>query len=219
MARDLGERLWRVRDDLERMGHTVEARLRRFATVLKTLDVDAAMEIVAADADVDAREVAIERECIEILAESRPGEVNAAEVVALIKINSDVERAGDMVGNLAERVPALAALKAGPFPEQIDQMARMAAEMLTDAIDAVGRRDTILARRISQRDDAVDVLNEDVFGAMLGDIASDPRRLELGMHCLIISKALERLADLATKIGRNVIFMVTGEIVRHAGKV
>ena len=219
MATDAGARVRRVRDELAQMGHTIDARLRKVAGVLVTLDVEAAADIVEADNETDIREVAIERECVDILAAARPGEVSPAEIVAIIKINSDLERAGDMVGHIAERVPALAALRAGPLPEQIDHMARIGAEMLADAVDAIHRKDTVLAQRISQRDDAVDELNEEVFRAMLAEIASDPVRLEFGMHCLIISKSLERIADLATKIARNVIFMATGQIVRHTGKM
>lgn len=215
MAEDMAPRLRQVQDDLGRMGRGIEARLGRVLKALASLDAVEARKIVEADAETDRQDVAIERACLDILAACGRAKVDTAVVVALLKFDIDLERAGDNVSHIAERIPILESLKAGPAPDQVAEMGRIAREMLTDALDAIGRRDTILAARITERDDAVDVLMEEVYQSLLDDIAERPERLETGMHHLVIAKTLERIADHAANIARNVIFMVTGNIVRH----
>jgi phosphate transport system protein len=215
MAEDTTQRLRQVQADLLRMGRAVESRLQRVLKALAALDADAARAIAEADAETDRQEVAVERACLDLLAAAGRAKVDTDAVVACLKFNIDLERAGDNVKNLAERVPILGSLGAGPPPDQIGHMGRIAGEMLTDALDAVGRRDTVLAGRVIQRDDAVDVLMEEVYRALLDDIAGRPEGLEAGLHHLTIAKTIERVADHAAGIARNVVFMVTGKIVRH----
>ena len=215
MAEDMAQRLRQVQGDLVRMGQGIEARLRRVLKALAALDAAEARKIAEADAETDRQEVAIERACLDILAACGRAKVDTAAVVAFLKFDIDLERAGDNVSQIAERIPILQSLGAGSAPDQIAQMGTIACEMLTDALDAIGRRDTILAGRITQRDDAVDVLMEEVYQALLVDIAERPEGLEAGMHHLGIAKTVERVADHAANIARNVIFMVTGTIVRH----
>lgn len=215
MAEDMAPRVRQVQDDLVRMGRGIEARLGRVLKALASLDGAEARRIVEADAETDRQEVAIERACLDILAACGRAKVDTAAVVALLKFDIDLERAGDNVSHVAERIPILESLGAGPAPEQVAEMGRIAREMLTDSLDAIGRRDTILAGRVAERDDAVDVLMEEVYQALLDDIAERPERLEAGMQHLVIAKTVERIADHAANIARNVIFMVTGTIVRH----
>ena len=149
---------------------------------------------------------------------AKPGRVDVKRVLAMIKINTDLERIADVATNIAECVEPLAHLGRGDVPDEISQMSDIATEMLTDALDAFGKKDTVLAGRVRQRDDAMDVLNEEAYRLLLEAVARDPERLEFATHYIVVSKSLERIADLCSNIAEHVIFMVTGEIVRHKGK-
>jgi len=218
MAERWSERADRVRDAVEAMGRGVEARLQRTLKALRALEVESAEKAVADDARTDDEEVGVERGCLDLLARFRPSEADLRWVTAVVKINSDLERIGDLAANIAQRVGPLAHLGGGPGPDQVAEIGRIACEMLTDVMDAFVRRDTVLAERVRVRDDTVDVLNEELYRALVEEIAEDSRRLEFAMHYLAISKTLERVADHCTNIAEDVIFMVTGEIVRHRGR-
>ena len=207
-----------TRDLLGTMGREVLARFRQVLKALRDLDVESARKAVAEDSRTDEQELAVERGCLDLLMAGKPGRVDAKRVLAMIKINTDLERIADVATNIAECVEPLAHLGRGDVPDEIAEMGDIATEMLTDALDAFGKRDTVLAGRVRQRDDAMDVLNEEAYRLLLEAVARDPERLEFATHYIVVSKSLERLADLCSNIAEHVIFMVTGEIVRHRGK-
>ena len=207
-----------VRELLGTMGREVLARFRKTLKSLESLDVAAARKAVAEDSRTDEQELAVERGCLDLLMAGKPGRVDVNRVLAMIKISTDVERIADVATNIAECVEPLAHLGRGDVPDEIAEMSDIATEMLTDALDAFGKKDTVLAGRVRQRDDAMDVLNEEAYRLLLEAVARDPERLEFATHYIVVSKSLERIADLCTNIAEHVIFMVTGEIVRHRGK-
>ena len=207
-----------VRELLGTMGREVLVRFRQTLKALEALDVVAAEKAVAEDSRTDEQELAVERQCINLLLTAKPGRVDVKRVLAMIKINTDLERIADVATNIAECVEPLAYLGRGDVPDEIPQMADIATEMLTDALDAFGKRDTVLAGRVRQRDDAMDVLNEEAYRLLLEAVARDPKHLEFATHYIVVSKSLERIADLCSNIAEHVIFMVTGEIVRHKPK-
>ncbi|HET6442244.1 MAG TPA: phosphate signaling complex protein PhoU [Phycisphaerae bacterium] len=207
-----------VRELLGTMGREVLARFRQTLKALEALDVAAAGKAVAEDSRTDEQELAVERKCIDLLLTAKPGRVDVNRVLAMIKISTDLERIADVATNIAECVEPLAHLGRGDVPDEIPQMSDIATEMLTDALDAFGKKDTVLAGRVRQRDDAMDVLNEEAYRLLLEAVARDPEHLEFATHYIVVSKSLERIADLCSNIAEHVIFMVTGEIVRHKGK-
>jgi phosphate transport system protein len=207
-----------TRELLGTMGREVLARFRQVLKALRDLDVESARKAIAEDSRTDEQELAVERGCLDLLMAGKPGRVDAKRVLAMIKINTDLERIADVATNIAECVEPLAHLGRGDVPDEIAEMGDIATEMLTDALDAFGKRDTVLAGRVRQRDDAMDVLNEEAYRLLLEAVARDPERLEFATHYIVVSKSLERLADLCSNIAEHVIFMVTGEIVRHRGK-
>jgi len=207
-----------VRELLGTMGREVLARFRQTLKVLESLDVAAAAKAVAEDSRTDEQELAVERGCLDLLMAGKPGRVDAKRVLAMIKINTDLERIADVATNIAECVEPLAHLGRGDVPDEIAEMSDIATEMLTDALDAFGKKDTVLAGRVRQRDDAMDVLNEEAYRLLLEAVARDPEHLEFATHYIVVSKSLERIADLCSNIAEHVIFMVTGEIVRHKAK-
>jgi len=207
-----------VRELLGTMGREVLARFRQTLKALEALDVAAAGKAAAEDSRTDEQELAVERKCIDLLLTAKPGRVDVNRVLAMIKISTDLERIADVATNIAECVEPLAHLGRGDVPDEIPQMSDIATEMLTDALDAFGKKDTVLAGRVRQRDDAMDVLNEEAYRLLLEAVARDPEHLEFATHYIVVSKSLERIADLCSNIAEHVIFMVTGEIVRHKGK-
>ena len=207
-----------VRELLGTMGREVLTRFRKTLKALKDLDVAAARKAVAEDSRTDEQELAVERACIDLLRTAKAGRVDVKRILAMIKINTDLERIADVATNIAECVEPLAHLGRGDVPDEIPQMSDIATEMLTDALDAFGKRDTVLAGRVRQRDDAMDVLNEEAYRLLLEAVARDPEHLEFATYHIVVSKSLERIADLCTNIAEHVIFMVTGEIVRHKAK-
>ena len=207
-----------VRELLGTMGREVLARFRQTLKALESLDVEAAGKAIAEDSRTDEQELAVERACIDLLRTAKAGRVDVKRILAMIKINTDLERIADVATNIAECVEPLAHLGRGDVPDEIPQMSDIATEMLTDALDAFGKKDTVLAGRVRQRDDAMDVLNEEAYRLLLEAVARDPEYLEFTTYYIVVSKSLERIADLCTNIAEHVIFMVTGEIVRHKAK-
>jgi len=207
-----------VRELLGTMGREVLARFRQTLKALEGLDVEAAGKAIAEDSRTDEQELAVERACIDLLRTAKAGRVDVKRVLAMIKISTDLERIADVATNIAECVEPLAHLGRGDVPDEISQMSDIATEMLTDALDAFGKRDTVLAGRVRERDDAMDVLNEEAYRLLLEAVARDPEHLEFATYHIVVSKSLERIADLCTNIAEHVIFMVTGEIVRHKAK-
>ena len=209
----------RLRDELKTMGREVLGRLRRVQKALAALEVEAARQAVDEDARTDAQEVAIEQGCLALLTGPKPARLDMRALLAIIKINTDLERIGDLAVNMAECVEPLAHLGGGTVPEELTEMGDIALEMLTDALDAFGKRDTVLAGRVRERDDAMDVLNDEAYRRLLEAVVENPERLEFATNWIVVSKSLERIADLCTNVAEHVIFMATGEIVRHKSKV
>lgn len=160
-----------VRELLQTMGREVLARFRQTLKALEALDVAAARKAVAEDSRTDEQELAVERGCLDLLMAGKPGRVDVKRVLAMIKINTDLERIADVATNIAECVEPLAHLGRGDVPDEIAQMSDIATEMLTNALDAFGKKDTVLAGRVRQRDDAMDVLNEEAYRLLLEAVA------------------------------------------------
>jgi phosphate transport system protein len=134
-----------------------------------------------------------------------------------MRISSDLERIGDHAVNVAQAVPHLGThLSLGQFPE-LGEMARLTRAMLTDALDAFTRGDAALARAVRRRDDRVDSLQDSLIRILLTHMMEDPRRIGSAISLLLVSRNLERVADLATNIAEDVVFLVEGRFIKHGG--
>lgn len=194
----------------------VESNLHRAVTAVVNRDAELARALIDSDTEVDAREVAVEEECLKVLALHQPVAIDLRFIVALLKINNDLERIGDVCVNMAER-----ALLLGDkvFPElQLDLvgMATIVEGMLRDCLDALVRLDVELARKVRSSDDEVDETNRRNYETIRAGIAKHPEHFTPYIHLLSISRHLERVADHATNIAEDVIYMVEGTIVRHS---
>jgi phosphate transport system protein len=197
------------------MGALVEERVHQAMQALMERRVDAAEAIVAGDVEVNELQIEIDDRCLKLLALQNPMASDLRLITAAMKINADLERIGDQAVNIAENAVKIAA--APPLRPMIDlpRMAEMAETMTRDSLDAFVRRDANLARDVLARDDAVDLLKDQIFRVLLTHMMADPGTIERALGLLLVSRNLERIADHATNIAEDVIFVVEAKDVRH----
>jgi len=204
-----------LKKEILTMGGMVEEAIDRAIESLLNRDHKLAQEILDGDSIIDDHEVAVEEECLKILALHQPVATDLRFIVGAIKVNNDLERMGDVAVNIAERAAFLATHP--PLPSRLDftKMTRQVQSMVRESLDALVNMDTALARKVMREDDQVDEMNRRMFGILQEVMASDTALVERAVHNLSVSRHLERIADLATNIAEDVVFMVDGEIVRH----
>ena len=173
-----------------------------------------AEEVIKGDSEIDRLEVEIEEDCLKILALHQPVAQDLRQVAACLKIDNDLERIGDLAVNIAERALASTRDRAS-LPAPLREMVDMATQMLHNAIDAFVRADVDSARRIVLQDDRVDADHRAVIEGLLARMHSDPSSIDRALELILVSKNIERIADHATNIAEDVIYLVEGEIIRH----
>ena len=164
---------------------------------------------------VNTREVEIEEECLKILALHQPVAIDLRRVATVLKINGDLERIADLAVNIGERARSLVLHPEFKFPQELETMVELSIGMVRDAIDAFVRLDVSSAMEVRIRDDQVDELNRQIINDLKELIAENPAAFEPGMHFFSASRHIERIADHATNIAEDVIYLVDGEIARH----
>lgn len=193
----------------------VEEQVQKAVKALHERDAELARRVIHADdEEVDKAEVDVEEECLKVLALHQPVATDLRFIVAVLKINNDLERVGDMAVNIAERAGFLAQQPV-EVPFDFREMAHKAQSMLKMSLDALVNMDPELGRRVCATDDEVDTMNREMYDRVQQRIREHPEHVECLMHFLAVSRHLERVADHATNIAEDVIYMVTGEIVRH----
>ena len=215
MTRHIEHHIAQLKDSILRFGTIVEESISLSNTALFKQDVVLAQKVMANDAEIDRIEVELEEECLKVLALYQPVAADLRFVVAVLKINNDLERIGDLASNIAKTVSRLTTT--GPFklPQEISIMAKQAEEMVKKSLDAVVKADSNLARQVREEDDVVDAGRQAVHSLVVQQIQESPEKVESLLQINSVSKHLERIADMATNIAEDVIYMVTGEIVRH----
>ena len=189
------------------VGHAVDALLER--------DLSLAKSVISGDHAIDALESSIEEQGFQLIALHQPMARDLRLIFSAIRIVNDLERVGDHAVNIAQSAEQLHEYPhIVPEPE-IVEMARLARQMLSDALDAFVRTDAPLAREVCRRDDAVDALNDSVYRILLTHMMEDHRLIGAGMQLLLVSRNLERVADLATNIAEDVVFLVEGKTIKH----
>ena len=197
------------------MSSEAEDALAASVEALLTRDRDRAAQVIAGDAQIDALEIEIEELVIKLLATQQPMARDLRLLTAAMKISNDLERVGDHAVNIAQSAERLIATRPiAPEPELVE-MARQARTMLADALEAFVRGDAQAARAICRRDDSVDALHRSVFRILLTHMMEDPHIIGTGMDLFLVSRNLERVADLATNIAEDVVFLVEGKTIKH----
>lgn len=194
---------------------TVEEQVAAAVVAFETKDGHLADSVIAGDRAIDEAEVEIEEECLKILALHQPVALDLRYLVAILKLNNDLERIGDLAANIAEQAVALACVELSIPPLGLGAMADRARSMLHRALDSVFSLDEDTARQVCADDDEVDELHRGTYAQVTALIEQDPTKTGLLIHILSVSRSLERIADLATNIAEDIIYTVAGEIIRH----
>jgi phosphate transport system protein len=208
-----------LKESLLKMATLVEEAIHHAVQSLVKRDSELAQRTFQGEEQINALEIAIEDMCLKLLALRQPLAVDLRFITSAMKIITDLERMGDQAVNIAERSISLnqePQLK--PYID-IPRMAEVAQSMVKDVLDAFVNRDSKLARSVCVRDDLVDGLNDQVFRELLTYMISDPKTITRAAHLMIVCRCLERIADHATNIAEDVIFMVDAIVIKHHADV
>jgi phosphate transport system protein len=200
------------------MSEKAESLVELSVEALLTKDEGKAEAVIAADVELDSMELELEAAALELLALQQPMARDLRFIVSAIKVTSDLERVGDHAVNIAQAALRLISQRTTVAPDpEIEDMARRARAMLSDAIDAFLRADGALGREVCARDDAVDALHESMFRILLTHMMAEPRTINPSLEYLLVSRNLERVADLATNISEDAVFLAEGKNIKHGG--
>ena len=215
MERHADQEFDALKQDLVRMATLAETAIGKAIQALLLRDVEMAEDVVRSDEAVNRLELAIDERCLRMLALYQPEASDLRFIAMALKINNDLERIGDQAVNIAQRSLELfkeATLK--PFIE-IPFLAQLVQAMLKHSVDAFVHRDAVLARSVCQQDDQVDALDDQIFRELLTYMMQDPRAITRAVNLILVSRHLERVADHATNIAEDVIYLVEGKTIKH----
>ena len=204
-----------MRELLLRMASKAEEQVRDALGAVKRRDAQAAQHSIERDHEIDELELEIEERAINLLARRQPMATDLRTLVSTLKISNDLERVGDHAVNIAQCARRLAEALPVPDVGDLDSMADVSTEMLREAIAAFIQRDADLAREICRRDDQVDRYNDSVFRVMLAEMARNPGAIVAALQMMLVARNLERIADLATNLAEDVIYIVEARTVKH----
>ncbi len=215
MAIHLQKELENIKKKLLFMGTLVEDKVLKSVKSIYSSDYKAADEIVNSDSEVDSIEVAIEEECLKVLALHQPVAVDLRFLIAVIKINNELERIGDQAVNIANRVKKISTRKEKSLFYDYSFMGEKVLFMLNKSLDSFINHDIELAKKVISLDDQVDQIRNEVYDLIKEGIKKNPEQAGYLLNLLLISSHLERIADLSTNIAEEIIYLVDGEIIRH----
>ena len=217
MERRFEVELQALRDRLLGMGSVAEAMIHKSVKALVDREEELIQAVLAHEEEMDLLCIEIDDRCLTLLALRQPMASDLRFIAAAIKINSDLERLGDQTVSIALRARSLITQPLLKPLIDIPRMARSAQEMVRKSLDAFVRRDPELARTVIEADDEVDNLRDQVFRELLTYMISDPATIPRAIDLILVSRRLERIADHATNIAEDVIYIVRGEDVRERG--
>ena len=214
-VRHFQEELEALQGRLLEMGGLAEERVRAAVYGLAARDLAAIDKVLRGDEPVNRLHIEVDERCFRMLALHQPMATDLRAIVAAVKINTDLERVGDLAVNIAEASKRY--IGHAPVKQLIDipQMGDIAQAMLRDALDAYVKRDTDLAHRVLNEDDRLDSLKTQVFRDLLTHMLRDQTTVEPSLDLILVSRHLERIGDHATNVAEDVIFMVSALDVRH----
>ena len=214
--RHFHDQLGELKQRLLDMSERAEALIDLSVDALLSRDPDKAEAVIDGDKEVDAYELEVEQLAIALLALQQPMARDLRFIIAAIKVSNDLERVGDHAVNIAQSALRLHDIQSPVTVDpEIEDMARRARQMLSDALDAFIRADGALARAVCASDDQVDALHNSVFRVLLTHMMADPKTITPSLELLLVSRNLERVADLATNIGEDAVFLAEGKQIKH----
>jgi len=214
-SREYERELQEIKNRLIYLGALTERAIERSVRALLERDSELARQVICEDDQIDRIDVEIEEKCIRLLALRQPAARDLRFITTAIKINGHLERIGDMAGNIAEKAIILNEVpQIKPYID-LPRMAEISRGMIRDSLDALVLGNIAQARKVREEDDTIDQLNEQIFRELLTFMLEDPRKIHASLYIMQISKSLERISDHAAGIADMVIYMVTGQSVRH----
>ena len=215
MTRHLQREIERLKKKILSLSAMVEERLHMAVRSIADRNSELALRVRESDWEVDQMEVEVEEECLKILALHQPVAIDLRFLIAVLKINSDLERIGDLAVGIAKQAVFLAGRTKVEIPFDFPRMAEIAQGMVRNSIDALVQMNPETASEVCLRDDEIDRLHRDMYGEVEEGIRKYPDQVDALLHTLAVSRHLERIADHATNIAEDVVYMVEGVITRH----
>ncbi len=215
MTRHLQKEVTKLKKKALKLGKVVQETLDEAIKSVKERDVELAEQVIARDIEIDRMEVDTEEECLKLLALHQPVAIDLRFIIAVLKMNNDLERIGDLAVNIAEQTQSLSEKKRIKAPFDYDAMTEKVQAMLKLAMEAMVNMDVGLANQVCAADDEVDAIHHNMYPKVQSVIVAHPKQVDILIRYLSVSRYLERIADHATNIAEDVIYMVDGEISRH----
>jgi phosphate transport system protein len=215
MERHFETEIRNLKQDLIKMGGMVELAIDQSIRALKDRDPDLAEEVIRSDHLINQLEIQIEQQCSFLLARHQPVAVDLRFIMSCIKINSDLERMGDHAVNIAQRAQLLS--KSPPIKPLIDipYMASLVQNMVKDSLDAFVQKDVAKAEAVCANDDVIDGLEDQINRELLTYMMEDTKNISQALSLTMVAKNLERIADLSTNIGEEVIYIIEAKTIKH----
>src|SRR5438067_4611454 len=215
MAKHLERDLDNLQRDILTMGTAVVEAVYKAIRALQERDADLAGEVIDGDGHIDEQENHVDEECLKILALHQPVATDLRRIAASLLINVDLERMADLAVDIAERAVVLAEPPFVPVPPQLQRMTDLTILMVRESLNAFVHLDTQQARRVVRLDDEVDRLNAAIIQELIETMRQSPEHIEPGLSLFNATRHLERIADHATNIAEDVVYLAEGEIIRH----
>ena len=215
MSRHLQHDLENIKERVLTMGGLVEEALRSAATAMIRRNAEYAEKTLAADNKIDRLQLELDDLCLKALALHQPVAGDLRFITATLKITNDLERIGDLAGNLSKRALLLQGVPVRDDPVDIERMVDGASDMLRDSLDALVRGDAQLARRVCEADDRIDDMHRENISILIERMKLSPEDVESAVALVSASRSIERIADLATNIAEDVVFLVEAVDIRH----
>jgi phosphate transport system protein len=217
MSMHLRREIDRLKKQLLTLSASVEGSVQKAVKSISDRDDKLARTVIDRDSEIDQMEVDVEEECLKILALHQPVATDLRFIIAVLKINNDLERIGDLAVNIAERAVYLANQESVEIPFDFPKMSALTQSMLHRSLDALVTSDRALANAVCAADDELDKINREMYTRVKTGIRNRPDRIDSLINMLAVSRQLERIGDHATNIAQDVIYMIEGTIVRHRG--
>jgi phosphate transport system protein len=218
MSMHLQREIEKLKKMILSLSAVVEESVQKAVRAIEKRDAPLASEVIAADPDIDQAEMDVEEECLKILALHQPVAIDLRFIIAVLKINNDLERIGDLSVNVAKRALFVCEHPDIGTPFDFSHMVHKTLQMFQGSLDALMNMDAKRARAVLAADDEVDRINREMYGKIFGAIHRNPENTAVLQSYLSATRHLERIADHATNIAEDVIYMLEGRIVRHGGE-
>lgn len=216
MPRHLQREIEALKRDILMIGTAVEEAIDQAFRAAEQRDVELAKKVVEKDSLIDEWEIEIEESCLKLLALYRPREKQLRFIVAAMKMNSDLERMGDLAANFAEMTLKLSKADDGfSLPEHLKEMVSLTRGMVGKTIEAMVQENAEMAGKVTAEDSKIDAMHEKTFEVVENKLCDEPQNVKYHMAVVTLSRYLERIADHATNIAEDIVYLLTGSIIRH----